>query len=162
LIIQRNCLQRNFKEKLNIANLARKCYHEKVSQAIDTEDKITLHVSLYGSLARYRGGKYVAMAEIELPAGACKGDLLAYLGIPEAERGYLFINAGLCDVPGLSTGNGQVLADGDHIGIFSVDRIWPYQYRDGVVMSRDLTEAMKIHGAMHHSYAHLKDNKTDP
>jgi hypothetical protein len=90
--------------------------------------------------------------EVELEAQACKSDLLAKLEIPEAERGYLFINAVLCDVPGLTTRDEGPLQDGDHIGIFSVDRIWPYQYRDGVRMSAGLTEALQERGAMHHSY----------
>jgi hypothetical protein len=124
--------------------------------------KIRVQVALYGSLSKYLGGQHVAMGDIELPAGATKADLLKYLGVKEEERGYLFINAVLCDVPGLSTGNGQVLNEGDHIGIFSIDRIWPYQYRDGVNMSDELKAALEIHGAMHHSYAHLKDNGNPP
>jgi len=117
---------------------------------------IQVQVSLYGSLARYRGGRHVAMANISLPVGATKGDLMVEMGISNQEKGYLFINAVLCDVPGLSTGEGQVLKDGDHIGIFSTDRIWPYQYRDGVKMSAELTEALQKYGPMHHSYEHLK------
>jgi hypothetical protein len=120
---------------------------------------IQIKLALYGSLARYQGGRHVAMADIDLPRGACKADLLLHLGIPEAERGYLFINAVLCDVPGLVTGDGQLLKDGDHVGIFSVDRIWPYQYRDGVNMSTALKEAFRVHGAMHHSYSHLKEKE---
>jgi hypothetical protein len=87
--------------------------------------------------------------------------LLSELGIPNDEKGYLFINAVLCDVPGLTTGDGQVLKDGDHIGIFSYDRIWPYQYRDGVRMSEELQQAMREYGPMHHSYDHLnKETKS--
>ncbi len=97
------------------------------------------------------------MKVMDVPEGTCKADLLHEIGIPEGERGYLFINAVLCDVPGLNTGNGQLLKDGDHLGIFSIDRIWPYQYRDGVNMSPELIAALKKHGAMHHSYSHLKD-----
>ena len=115
-----------------------------------------VHVSLYGTIARLLGGKHVASNEVEIPAGATKGDLLRQLGVPDEERGYLFINSVLCDVPGLYTGDGQVLNRGDHIGVFSVDRMWPYQYRDGVRMSPELTEAMREHGAMHHTYTHLK------
>jgi hypothetical protein len=77
---------------------------------------------------------------------------LNHLGIPEEERGYLFINAVLCDVPGLVTSSTESLHDGDHVGIFSVDRIWPYQYRDGIRMSQSLREALRERGAMHHSY----------
>jgi hypothetical protein len=125
-------------------------------------ENIRVNVALYGSLAKTCGGKHVAMAEIELPHGSNKADLLHHLGIIEEERGYLFINAVLCDVPGLSTGDGQILNDGDHIGIFAIDRIWPYQYRDGVNMSDELKQALEIHGAMHHSYSHLKSTDSTP
>lgn len=124
-----------------------------------SEEKIRIQIALYGSISKYLGGHHVAMDEIELPSGASKGDLLEYLRIPDEERGYLFINAVLCDVPGLVTGDGQMLNDGDHVGIFSIDRIWPYQYRDGVNMSAELKAALEIHGAMHHSYSHLKDSE---
>ena len=143
--------RRDFRSFQNFGNLD----HANEISNKSIVKNIQVHVSLYGSLARYQGGKHVAITEVKLPAGACKADLLAHLGIQNEERGYLFINAVLCDVPGLVTGEGQVLKEGDHVGIFSVDRIWPYQYRDGVRMSEELTEALKIHGAMHHSYHHL-------
>jgi|GEM_PF-473769 len=123
---------------------------------------IHVNVSLYGSISKYLGGTHVAMKVLEVPEGASKGDLLREIGIQESERGYLFINAVLCDVPGLNTGDGQLLKDGDHLGVFSIDRIWPYQYRDGVNMSPELVTALKKHGAMHHSYSHLKDNESNP
>lgn len=113
---------------------------------------IKVNVSLYGSLARFGGGRYVAQLDVDLEPGTRKSDLLAQLGIPEAERGYLFVNAVLCDVPGLVTEDGESLRDGDHIGIFSMDRIWPYQYRDGVRMSESLKKQLQKYGAMHHSY----------
>lgn len=128
---------------------------------------IRVNVALYGSLASRLGKRYVAAEDIELPIGICKAELLQKLGISDEDRGYLFINAVLCDVPGLSTGDGQVLENGDHVGIFSVDRIWPYQYRDGVRMSPALTEAMQKHGPMHHSYhlelgdANISEQKTE-
>ena len=111
-----------------------------------------IHTSLYGSIARFANGRYVAEAHVHLETGARVNDLLRALGIPEAERGYLFINAVLCELPGLSTGAGEVLNDRDHVGIFSLDYFWPYQYRDGVVMSESLKEALKGRDAMHHSY----------
>ena len=52
----------------------------------------------------------------------------------------------------MSTGANELLNDGDHVGIFSVDRLVPYQYRDGLPMSDGLKKALKGHGAMHHSY----------
>jgi hypothetical protein len=111
-----------------------------------------VNVSLYGSLARFGGGRHVAQFDVELPDGSGKADLVKQLGIPEQERGYLFINAMLCEVPGLSTGANESLKEGDHIGVFSADRLYPYQYRDGLPMSEGLKAALGVHGAMHHSY----------
>lgn len=111
-----------------------------------------VNVSLYGSLARFGGGRYVAQVNVELEPGCGKVELLERLGIPRQERGYLFINAVLCEVPGMVTGSNELLNEGDHVGIFSVDRLWPYQYRDGVRMSEGLKSALQDHGAMHHSY----------
>lgn len=113
---------------------------------------IKVNVSLYGSLARFGSGRHVAQLDVELADGSGKADLLNQLGIPLKERGYLFINAKLCEVPGLSTGANELLKDNDHIGVFSVDRLYPYQYRDGLPMSEGLRETLRVHGAMHHSY----------
>lgn len=113
---------------------------------------INVNVSLYGSLARFGGGRHVAQINVELEANSGKLDLLTHLSIPEKERGYLFINAVLCEVPGISTGANEPLHNGDHIGIFSVDRLYPYQYRDGLPISEGLEKTLEKHGAMHHSY----------
>jgi hypothetical protein len=111
-----------------------------------------VNVFLYGSLARFGRGRHVAQMDVELEPNSGKAELLSHLGIPKEERGYLFINAVLCEVPGMETGWNELLKEGDHIGIFSIDRLWPYQYRDGVRMSEGLQMALKEHGAMHHSY----------
>lgn len=113
---------------------------------------IHVNVSLYGSLARFGGGHYVAQVDVNLEPNSGKAELLEHLGIPENERGYLFINAVLCEVPGISTGANELLKDGDHIGIFSVDRLYPYQYRDGLPISEGLRKILEQQGAMHHSY----------
>lgn len=113
---------------------------------------IRVNVSLYGSLARFGGGHHVAQVDIDLEPNSGKAELLDRLNIPENERGYLFINAVLCEVPGISTGANELLSHGDHIGIFSVDRLYPYQYRDGLPMSEGLKQTLQKHGAMHHSY----------
>lgn len=113
---------------------------------------ITVNISLYGSIARFGNGKHVAQIDVALKPGSCLSHLLAQLGIPAEERGYVFINSVLCDVPGLNTESDGPLKSGDHVGTFSVDRLWPNQYRDGVRMSEALKKAMEQHGAMHHSY----------
>lgn len=121
---------------------------------------IHVNVSLYGSLSRLVGGRHVAQLDVELENDARVQDLLAQLAVPDQERGYLFINAVLCGVPGLPVGGEQRLNDGDHIGIFSVDRVWPYQYRDGVRMSESLKEALGERGAMHHTYRDSEGQET--
>jgi hypothetical protein len=114
---------------------------------------ITVNVSLYGSISRFAGGRHLAQFDLELVPGSNKHDLLASLGIPEEERGFLFINAVLHDVPGLNAESREPLKDGDHIGIFSTTYMWPYQYRDGIKISEGLRKVLLEHGSMHHSYA---------
>ncbi len=111
-----------------------------------------VNLFLYGSLARFGGGRYVAQMSVDLGPDSGKMELLNQLGIPREERGYLFINSVLCEVPGMETGSNELLKDGDHVGIFSIDRLWPYQYRDGIRMSEGLKAALGERGAMHHSY----------
>ncbi len=115
-------------------------------------NSIQVNVTLYGPLAKIKGKRHVANFDQELEPGTHKGDLLKQLGIPMEERSYVFINAVLCDVPGLDSGIGEVLQDGDHIGIFSIHHMWPYQYRDGIPMSENLKKALQSRGVMHHSY----------
>lgn len=125
------------------------------------EAAILVHVALYGSLSKVWGKRYVAFGDVDLPSGATKADLLDHLNIINSDKGYLFINAVLCDVPGLSAGGDQILNEGDHIGIFAVDYMWPYQYRDGVVMSDALKAAMQKYGAMHHTYENVVEDTQD-
>jgi hypothetical protein len=113
---------------------------------------IQINVVVYGSLSRKFGGRHIAEVAVELPEGAKKTDLLDHLGISPQERSYIFINAVLCDVPGLITDGAEPLKDLDHVGIFAHDYMWPYQYRDGVHMSESLKKAMQEHGAMHNIY----------
>jgi hypothetical protein len=124
---------------------------------------IKVHVTLYGSLARLAGGHHIAERVVELPNGACKADLLTGLGVPPEERGYLFINAVLCDLPGLETDGQDPLSDRDHVGIFSITYMWPYQYRDGVRMSESLKKALEGGGSvMHNVYTQQPDQEVHP
>lgn len=113
---------------------------------------ITVEVALYGSIARYGGGRHIAKLDVELKPEAKMTDLLAYLTVPPEEVGYAFVSAVLCDVPGLFASCNEILKNGDHIGLFSMTHMWPYQYRDGIRMTESLTKALKEHGAMHHTY----------
>jgi hypothetical protein len=120
---------------------------------------VQVNVVVYGSLSRKFGGKHIAEVAVELPEGSSKANLLDHLGISPQDRSYIFINAVLCDVPGLITDGAEPLNDLDHVGIFAHDYMWPYQYRDGVRMSESLKRAMQEHGAMHNVY---KSDKNPP
>ena len=117
-----------------------------------SNNTIVVNVSLYGPLAKYGGGKHVAQKDIKFEAEAEIKDLLEHLGIPPEEKSYLFINAVLCDAPGLSASLHEPLNDGDHVGIFSLQHMWPYQYRDGIRMSDSLEKTLQQHGKMRNTY----------
>ena len=112
----------------------------------------TLNVTLYGDIARYCGGKHIATLDLDLPDGTSIVNLLKKLSVPPAERGYLFINSVLHDMPGLFASKNDLLQDGDHIEIFSIRHMWPYQYRDGIHMSDTLKAAMVENGTMRNTY----------
>jgi hypothetical protein len=117
---------------------------------------IKINVAIYGKLAKLAGGKHIAIQDIELPPGKHLGDLLEILAIPMEETSFIFLDAVLCDVPGLAINHNEPFRDGSHVGIFSTGYMWPYQYRDGMPMSPPLVAAMKKYGAMHHTYTNLE------
>jgi len=113
---------------------------------------IQVNLTLYGSLATFAGGKYIAQKKVTLKAGATIRDLLDHFSIPYKQKSYLFINAVLCDVPGLQASLDEPLDNEDRVGIFSLQHMWPYQYRDGIRMSGTLTETLRKRGAIHNTY----------
>jgi hypothetical protein len=115
-------------------------------------EDITAELALYGPLAARAGGVHVAVRQVHLKRGATLGDLAAQFGILPEEKSFVFVNAVLCDVPGLNASWGHRLAHGDHVGIFSRGYMWPYQYRDGAHMTEELKEMLRAQGPMHHSY----------
>jgi len=115
-------------------------------------DDILAELALYGPLAARAGGSHVAVRQVRLKHGATIGEMAAQFGILPEEKGFVFVNAVLCDVPGLNASWGHALAHGDHVGIFSLGYMWPYQYRDGAHMSQALKEMLRAQGPMHHSY----------
>lgn len=116
-----------------------------------------IDLALYGSLARLGGGKYVAKLNAVLSPKAKIEDLFEIYKIPIEEKSYVFINAVLCDMPGLNASLHEELHDGDHVGIFSKGYMWPYQYRDGARMSKSLRKILDDRWALHHTY----ENQTD-
>ena len=117
-----------------------------------------INVAIYGKLARVSGGKHIAILDLNVPANTHLGDLLSQLEIPMDETSFIFLDAVLCDVPGLTIDHNETLMDGTHVGIFSTGYMWPYQYRDGVPLSEPLKKAMEKHGAMHHTYTNLPED----
>jgi hypothetical protein len=115
---------------------------------------ICIDVALYGQIAKYGGGTHVAQLKVEVPPDACVGNLLDKLGVGAGEKGYIFINAVLADMPGLDAARLEELHDGDHVGIFASSHMWPYQYRDGIRMTNRLAAEVSQRGALHHSYSH--------
>lgn len=112
----------------------------------------TINVTLYGNIAHYGSGKHIAIMNLDLPDGAVIDTLLQEISLPSTERGYLFVNAVLFDAPGLYASKDELLQNGDHVGIFSIHHMWPYQYRDGIRMSNSLKAAMEESGAMRNTY----------
>ncbi|RLD05470.1 MAG: hypothetical protein DRI56_09530 [Chloroflexota bacterium] len=118
----------------------------------DLDEIISVSTTLYGPLAKYGGGKYIAEKNVPLEPESTIADLLNHFKIPPDKKGYLFINAILCDAPGLTASQKEPLHDGDHVGIFSLKHMWPYQYRDGIRMSESLTKTLKERGTMRNTY----------
>ncbi len=112
----------------------------------------TINVTLYGDIAHYGSGKHIAIMDLDLPDGAVIDTLLQEISLPSSERGYLFVNAVLYDAPGLYASKDEVLQNGDHVGIFSIRHMWPYQYRDGIRISNSLKAAMEESGPMRNTY----------
>lgn len=118
---------------------------------------IRLDVWLYGPIARYGGaadqGSH-AHLEIAMPEGTTLGDLLRHLGIPEEERGIVFVSGKIAAFTGMSAGLEAALKDGDRVGVFHSRTMWPFQYRLGAAMTPELQEALRRRedGWIHHTY----------
>jgi hypothetical protein len=118
---------------------------------------IVVDVWLYGTLARYgdeAGQESFANLQIQLPEGSTMADLLARVGMGTEERGITFINGRLSAMPGLQPDLCHILRDGDRIGLFDLNSMWPFQYRHGAMLTDEMARAMdaeKNHG-LHHTY----------
>ncbi len=123
--------------------------------------EVMIDTWLYGVLARYGGdadqGSF-ANLQVPLPEGSTVGDLLAYLRMPTEARGITFINGDLSAMPGLQPDLKHILHDKDRAAFFDHRSMWPFQYRHGVAMIGEMTEAMNASKdqGLHHVY---KENK---
>ncbi len=118
---------------------------------------VSVEVWLYGPLARY--GKEAdegsfAKVRIDLPDGSTMGDLLKKLEIHEEERGITFVNGQLSAMPGLKLDLNHILKDGDRVGIFHLQSMWPFQYRHGVKMTEEMERVVSggQDAGLHHNY----------
>ncbi len=123
--------------------------------------QMTIDVWLYGVLSRF-GGEGAepshAHLSVALPEGSTMGDLLAKIGLPTEERGITFISAQLSAMPGLQPDLVHVLVDGDRVGLFDLKSMWPFQYRHGAAMIKEMQQAVaERDGGLHHDYE--VDNK---
>lgn len=118
--------------------------------------QMTLDVWLYGALSRYGGEARepsYAHLSVVLAEGSTMADLLARLGLPTEERGITFVSAQLSAMPGLQPDLGHVLADGDRVGLFDLKSMWPFQYRHGAAMIKEMQQAVaERDGGLHHAY----------
>ncbi len=125
--------------------------------------EIVVDVWLYGGLSKYgRGAEQGSFANLEarLRGGSTIGDLLAFLQMPSRERGITFINGQLSAMPGLHPDMDHILSDGDRAAFFHLNSMWPFQYRHGAAMIRELAEAMQAgkDRGLHHSYGEHESN----
>ena len=116
--------------------------------------RINITLTLYGNLAKFAGGKYIAQKEVTLEESATIQNLMDSFKIPYDQKSYLFINNILSDMPGLNASLDEVLTNNARVGVFSLQHMYPYQYRDGLPMSESLTKILKERegGAMHNTY----------
>jgi hypothetical protein len=108
--------------------------------------EIALDIWLYGELARYGGdptATVFANVKPTLPEGSTLSMLLEALQMPTEARGITFINGELSAMPGLQPDLGHVLKEDDRIAFFHLKSMWPFQYRHGVAMVGEMSEAMQ-------------------
>jgi hypothetical protein len=116
-------------------------------------ETITVHVWLYGPLARYGGGaakKSYANLQMELRAGSRIRDLLEHLQMPTEERGITFINGDLSAMPDLQPDLDHLLRDGDRVAFFHLKSMWPAQYRDGAALAPELARTLEQEKRLFH------------
>ena len=118
--------------------------------------QMTIDVWLYGALSKYGGEQSEpshAHLSVVLAEGNTMADLLSKIGVPTKERGITFISAQLSAMPGLQPDLGHVLVDGDRVGLFDLKSMWPFQYRHGAAMVKEMQQAVaERDGGLHHDY----------
>jgi hypothetical protein len=119
---------------------------------------IVIDTWLYGGLAAYAGDPQqtvFANPKVTLPEGSTIAGLLGFLHLPTEQRGITFINGQLSAMPGLQPDLTHRLNDGDRVAFFHLKSMWPFQYRHGVAMIQEMSQAMleERDQGLHHSYS---------
>ena len=125
-------------------------------------DTVTVEVWLYGPIARYAGehsqGSH-ARLDMTLPAGSSVHDILVELGLPDEERGIIFVNGSLASLPGLDAKNERALQAGDRVGISHRRSMWPFQYRFGASLTPEVEQKFseRKDRGVHHTYTRVEE-----
>jgi len=118
---------------------------------------ILIDVWLYGNLAKYGGqdnkGSF-ANPKVRLPESSTMRNLLEYLQMPTEESGINFINGDLSAMPNLQPDLDHPLQDNDRVAFFHLRSMWPFQYRHGIAMIGEMSDAMQSSKdqGLHHAY----------
>lgn len=106
-----------------------------------------IHVDtwLYGDLARYAGKEQRSYANLllKLQEHSSIQDLLTTIDMPTQARGITFINGILSAMPGVQPDLGHLLKDGDRVAFFDLKSMWPFQYRHGAAITKELSNAIE-------------------
>ncbi len=121
-------------------------------EAINLEGNDT--ASCTALLALSAGPGY-ANLRVALPEGSTISNLLSWLKMPGSVRGITFINGELSAMPGLQPDLDHPLKDGDRVAFFHLRAMWPFQYRTGVPMVREMSSAMvqRNDAGLRHAYS---------
>lgn len=103
-----------------------------------------IDVWLYGNLAKYGGDSSCIFANVKLTVTdeITIRELLDILNMPTEERGFTFINGKLSAMPGLQPDFDSRLKDGDRVAFFHLRSMWPFQYRQGIAMTDEMSTSI--------------------
>jgi len=132
----------------------------------DNLSEITVELHLYGALSRYVNSDIPGCANLQLalPDKTTIINLLTRLKIPTEERGITFINGNLSALPGLQPDLEHELHDKDRVAFFDLKSMWPFQYRHGVQMVKELSQELSPDEGkgMHNDYSKQSPPPKDP
>jgi hypothetical protein len=106
-----------------------------------------IHVDtwLYGDLARFADKNKHSYANllVKLQEHSTIQDLLTTIDMHTQVRGITFINGVLSAMPGVQPDLHHQLEDGDRVAFFDLKSMWPFQYRHGAAITKELSNAIE-------------------